>query len=302
MIGEGVGIAHLEAEGVAGRGFRLRLGEAAGTDGAHHVDGADDEEHAAALERVGAQAQLFQRGLRAQVAGEEEIRGAPAQPDEREQTVAGGGGRGDELLGERDSRLRVLRRQQHVMAQGQRLRQGVRVPGLPRRLHRRQHRLDRSPAVGVLGGQPRDQPRAQRDGLGRQRRQRAPLQRVHARGVVREPVLAQPHAAEAERGARQQRRVVLGLGELRGAPEERARLGQLAAGEHRLRPLDDERGGRRRRRHLRVDVGGAREQRGRGLEPVGGAQRGGRLARDTQRCLGIRGRARRRAERVMRAA
>ena len=198
---EGVRVADLRAQRKGRGGEALRLLELPGADRQHDLDRLHDEEHAGAAQRVGAEAQVLERGGRARVTQQEQVHRLPAEPEQREQVVAGRDRRRDQVGRDGQAAPGVLRYEKRMVRERERLGQGLRVARAPGGLEPFQDGSDGGVEVALLGGQAHGQARAQHVLLrGRKRLHGAPLKREHALGVVGQPVLAQPDAAQSQRG------------------------------------------------------------------------------------------------------
>ena len=155
---ERVGVTDVDPELITPVGELLGLGEPPLTHREHHVQGGDEITQPVATVRDEVLAELTERADGPAVAGEEEVDRAPG---EAHQSVDGAAGRrrdGDQLVGEPEPPLGVLRTEQAVVRQRQGLGELDRIRPFPRLLQLGEDRSGLAGHVRLLGGEPDAQP------------------------------------------------------------------------------------------------------------------------------------------------
>ena len=241
---ERVGVADLRCRARGRRRLGLGLVEPAGPDQQHHLDRLDDVEDAQAADGVRparATRRAHGRPWRSPRWNRSTVR--QHSPTRASMPVAGRGGDRDQLVGQRQPGLRVSR--------GRAARGGTARAPRPGPAAVAERRARRRAASTGSTGPPRytssaasrtDEAVAQRVLAGGQAGQRPPLQADHPFPLQPGAVLVDPDPAEAQRGPGEQHRIAARPWRRCAAPvEQRPRLGQPAAAQHRLGPLEQHR-------------------------------------------------------------
>ena len=238
--GEGVGVTDGAAAGKATLCRPLGFIELSGADRAHHVDGVGDEADRLDAEDLGVVSQGRVHPVRGGVTEEEQVHGAPAPTDEREHGVVGLRCGGDQLFGQSEADVSVTGPEEQVVRERQHLGVGDPVVQTPRPLDQLERRTGDPGAVRLLGSQAcfeTDTPRRLR------RREPAECLAEQSNDVIgldHRAVLVEPDAPTPERGVGQGGPITFGLGDRSRLTEERTRLGEASARQHRPGSLDEQ--------------------------------------------------------------